>query len=246
MPPVGNMNETCRYRIPRHVYLCEVPGGAVFLDAKRNLYLGIEDPRLQDLATIVEAWPLRAASPRPACDTAGSEAAVAAALAKRGLLTTDDVGIDSALLTHPPPVVRNLTSALLAPHVRIRVLHVFRFVLACLYAAAALRWSALCSIMERATADRNRFAGRALDLAAVAELAEVFQRLFATFFSARERCMFCSLAMLKFLAAYGVSATWVIGIRTHPFSAHSWVQYCGVVLSEVDGQAGQFQPLCSI
>lgn len=45
-------------------------------------------------------------------------------------------------------------------------------------------------------------------------------------------CMFEALAMLRYLAVRGLSATWMFGVRGAPFSAHCWLERDGVVLND--------------
>lgn len=46
------------------------------------------------------------------------------------------------------------------------------------------------------------------------------------------RCFIQSMMLMKFLAAHGVHASWVFGVRTHPFEAHCWVEWNEMVLND--------------
>lgn len=46
------------------------------------------------------------------------------------------------------------------------------------------------------------------------------------------RCFIQSMMLMKFLAAHGVYASWVFGVRTHPFEAHCWVELNEMVLND--------------
>lgn len=54
------------------------------------------------------------------------------------------------------------------------------------------------------------------------------------------RCFIQSMMLMKFLAAHGVHASWVFGVRTHPFEAHCWVEWDGMVLNDTIDHSNWF------
>jgi hypothetical protein len=70
-----------------------------------------------------------------------------------------------------------------------------------------------------------------------------FERLRPLAFSARDRCLHDSLALVLFLFAEGLSARWVIGVKTNPFGAHSWVQSGRTVLNDQHEYVRAFRPI---
>ena len=62
-------------------------------------------------------------------------------------------------------------------------------------------------------------------------------------FTAREKCLLDSLALVMFLAKDGLLPRWVIGVRTGPFGAHSWVQCGTTVLNDQHEYVRQFRPI---
>lgn len=57
------------------------------------------------------------------------------------------------------------------------------------------------------------------------------------------RCLVRSLLLLEYLRLRGADARWVFGVRTHPFEAHCWVEYDGVVLTDSLEHVRWFTPI---
>lgn len=57
------------------------------------------------------------------------------------------------------------------------------------------------------------------------------------------RCLPASLLLINFLRLGGVAADLVIGVRTHPFEAHCWVETGGKVLNDEIGYCRSFSPI---
>jgi hypothetical protein len=75
------------------------------------------------------------------------------------------------------------------------------------------------------------------------QLMEVFGRLRVFLFSHREECLHDSLALLEFLARYGIFPDWVFAVRARPFVAHCWVQYQDVVFNDTAEHVGGYTPI---
>lgn len=61
--------------------------------------------------------------------------------------------------------------------------------------------------------------------------------------TARDRCLHDSLTLIRFLAARALFPNWVIGVRTRPFAAHSWVQSGNMVLNDLHENVRAFHPI---
>jgi len=70
-----------------------------------------------------------------------------------------------------------------------------------------------------------------------------YEKLRPLVFTARDRCLHDSLALVGFLAAEGMFPRWVIGVQTQPFGAHSWVQCGGTVLNDHPDRVRRFRPI---
>jgi hypothetical protein len=62
-------------------------------------------------------------------------------------------------------------------------------------------------------------------------------------FTAHDRCLHDSLTLVRFLATKRLFPRWVIGVRTRPFAAHSWVQSGPTVLNDVHEHARDYRPI---
>lgn len=62
-------------------------------------------------------------------------------------------------------------------------------------------------------------------------------------FTAKDKCLFDSLALTIFLRREGFDARWVIGVIARPFQAHAWVQEGSAVLNDLHENVGRFAPI---
>lgn len=60
------------------------------------------------------------------------------------------------------------------------------------------------------------------------------------------RCMFDSLALLKFLHPHGLVPNWIFGICPEPFRAHCWLQAGTVVLSDTLERVSTYTPIMCV
>jgi hypothetical protein len=108
-----------------------------------------------------------------------------------------------------------------------------------------LRRQNLAEIANRVVALRARHShrDRSLDADAMRAGVNTFTRLRPFALTAHDRCLNDSLALVHFLACQGFFPQWVIGVRAHPFCAHSWVQSAGVVLNDVPEHVRSYRPI---
>jgi hypothetical protein len=215
------------YLIPRHVHLCETGNQVIFLDLRRDKYLAIGRAQRQALSGKVGGWPADNADDAPARGPQGSNEPVIRSMLKLGLLTTDSrLGKNAA-----HPMIESVNEALVDDdferRITIRSAHMCRFVLACARARITLRLRSLEHAVEAVRRRKARALQRdnAFDARLNRELVAIFDRLRPFIFTAKDACLFDSLALIEFLALHGSYPTWVIGVHTQPFNAHSWVQH---------------------
>ena len=111
--------------------------------------------------------------------------------------------------------------------------------------SAWLRRRSLADIVDRVVAFRSRHSNRdrTLDTDALRAGVGTYMRLRPLALTAHDRCLNDSLALVHFLACQGLFPQWVIGVRAHPFSAHSWVQSAGVVINDQPERVRCYQPI---
>jgi hypothetical protein len=61
--------------------------------------------------------------------------------------------------------------------------------------------------------------------------------------TSHDKCLHDSLTLLRFLAAEKLYPSWVVGVRTRPFAAHSWVQSGDLVLNDTHEYVRGFTPI---
>jgi hypothetical protein len=232
-----------RLRLASHVRACHSDDQVILLDLRHDKYLGIGAPESDALADRVEGWPR--VSERTA---AGAGPAAVNALVRRlvsqGLLT------DAASERLPDVAVEEPASSLdfanAATDSRIGARRLGRFVHSAAVAALWMRWRSLQAIATAVAARRARLQGTSVDassLDAMTNGVAAYDRLRPLVFTAHDRCLHDSLALVGFLATEGAFPRWVIGVKTRPFGAHSWVQSGGTVLNDQHENVRRFRPI---
>ncbi len=120
--------------------------------------------------------------------------------------------------------------------------------LACARAALQLRIHSIEQIVRQVERRKARHgtARSAFDLERLRGLMSTYRRLRPFLFSVKGRCLFDSLALIHFFAAFRLFPAWVIGIKTAPFKAHSWVQERGFVFNGTPDYVEKFTPILVI
>lgn len=226
-----------------HVRACGSDGQVILLDLRNSRYLGVGAAQSSALADRVEGWP-RSPSPVPESANAAPTNQLEVRLLARGLLTDAP--------SHQPPhaTVEEATDSFDydhdAPDSGIGARRLAHFLRS---AAVTSLWMRCRSLQAIATAvqdrrDRLQISASASDsLAAVRRGTAAYERLRPFVFTAHENCLHDSLALIGFLASEGVFPHWVIGVKTRPFAAHSWVQMGGTVLNDQHETVRQFRPI---
>jgi Transglutaminase-like superfamily len=234
---------TQRLRLADHVRACHSDGQVILLDLRRNKYLGLSGRSACALAEHIDGWPR---GPQRVDDSASRAAvdALSRQLLSQGLLT---LGV-----AQPSPPIRidearssfdgdSLT--LSASFVRRRL---GRFLRSAAAASLRLRFSTLQAI-ARAVAeqrDSSRASARNSDpLQTLTRATAAYNRLRPLFFTTQDQCLHDSLALIGFLAGEGCFPNWVIGVKTRPFGAHSWVQSGATVLNDQHETVRKFRPI---
>lgn len=230
-------------RLASHVRACHSDAQVILLDMRRNKYLGVSGAASNALADRVEGWPT--GSQRT--DTCAAPAAVTALtqrLFAQGLLTN---GTSEPL---PDITIEEATSSVDFEHAEldagIGARRLGRFVLSAAVAALWMRCRSLHSIATAVAARRERLQERATasgSLEAMRDSTAAYERLRPLVYTAQDRCLHDSLALIGFLASEGVFPRWVIGVKTHPFGAHSWVQHGGIVLNDQHENVRRYSPI---
>lgn len=242
---ISEIRDPLQYYLPSHISLCTLDDGLIVLNQKSRRYFSLPGECATALAAVSAEW--------RACGTYSPEpnmverdiTATLATLVKRGILTCDPK------LGRPIQPLRIGVSEGIdfgwgaEEHVTLRPLNVASFFVALLRAMISLYLIPFHRVVTRIRRRRDRFHsesdGRGLET--VKDLVIQFRRLRPLAYSSRGACLFDSLVLLEFLALHSVYPTWVLGVRSRPFLAHSWVQYDRCVLNGTVEYVEQFTPI---
>lgn len=239
------------YWLPPHVRACSTATGTVLLDLRRNRYFGVGRKETRVLCSLTANWRdaaatsaslLNDAEPLPLADAVR----IADKLVQAGLLSNDaaepaaftptEIDLNSLLTSVGHEVDRKSS---------IRLRHIIHFIRACTWARRSVRSRTLYLVAEDIGRRKNQ-AGAPFDADRAIELVGIFRRLRPHTFAARDQCLFHALALVKFLASHDLYPTWVIGVRTKPWAAHSWVQQGTLLLDANPEQVCDYTPILAI
>jgi hypothetical protein len=236
------------YWIPRHVYLCLTPDGAVWLDTKKDSYSGMSRAAFHMLRPMLHGEdPADLTGQDDPCVGGGAQPNIAEQLLCKGLLTRDSrIGKPFSPPTLSVPrcavPVRAGTSS-----TRVGARHLCTFLYACTAALISLRARSLHCALDRAR--RMKAAARTSrpqSTEMAFELMHIFTQLRRYVYTDRLACLYDSFTAFDFLSHYGIFPDIVIGVRASPFSAHCWVQHHDSVLNGHPAYCADFVPILVI
>jgi hypothetical protein len=234
-----------RYALASHVFLCLNGEHLVLLDLKEDRYWALEASQTAGLEALVEGWPVKATDSTES-GVAASEEMLAAAevLRGRGVLTDGaPPGKDATPVTARVPVMELVSETETSAGPRIGSW--FIFVTASAFAKLALRTWPFERVIQRVRRRKEHLGAQAapLDAERARKLVEAFIRYRVFLFSSKNECLYDSLALLEFLARYGIYPDWVFGVQTRPFAAHCWVQHGDIVFNDTVEHISGYTPI---
>jgi hypothetical protein len=225
-----------------HVRACASDGQVILLDLRSSKYLGIDGALSLALRDRVAGWP-RSSDSVHECTIPGSANQMMARLLERGLLTHEP----SKPLPHA--TVGEVTSSLNAedssPNAGIGAGRLARFLWSAMETSVWMRCRSLQAIASAVHERRDRLQSPSApcSIESIRTGTAAYERLRPFAFSAHKNCLQDSLALVAFLASEGAFPRWVIGVKTRPFAAHSWVQMGATVLNDQHEMVRQFRPI---
>jgi hypothetical protein len=233
-----------RYGLASHVFVCRDEEYIVVLDLRQDRYFTLEAAKTAVLGVAVPGWPAPVPEnviPSNVVDE------VALPLQRRGwLLEKSRDSKDATPVKAPAPEAELAQGGDFArTPLEIGPGILCSFVAASLFAKFALRFWRFERVVNR-VARRRATPGRArqpLDLERARQLVAAFGRMRVFLFSTRDECLHDSLAVIEFLARYGLYPNWMFGVRARPFEAHCWVQHEATVFNDTVEQVGAYVPI---
>jgi len=236
------VTHTSAYRLADHVHACRFDEQVVLLDTRRDKYLGIAGAQLAALCQCVVGWPDATPERASPVTRAGFDTFLKPLLDQRMLAPADTTSQPVLVLEEPqqsldaahdtqnsPSNWRDLlTMAWCAP---VTAIWLKRRCLADIATGISRLRPNDSSHEKQANPNRMR------------EAVVAYMRLRPFLFTAHDQCLHDSLTLVRFLATRRLFPSWVIGVRTRPFAAHSWVQYGPIVLNDVHEHARDYKPI---
>lgn len=220
-----------RLRLADHVRACQVGAQVVLLDLRHGRYIGVGGRPLQLLGAAIDGWPAGEVAAQ-APTFAPEVARLLQPLLAQGLLTQHASERPPVIDIEEPARSFDVHDAMAAT--RTRVCDLRRFLQAAAVASLWLRWRSMNAIVNAVAARRPGPDPNChgVDLPRLRAAMVSYEKLRPLVFTARDQCLFDSLALMNFLAGERLFPRWVVGVKTSPFRAHSWVQFGGTVLND--------------
>ena len=236
-----------RYSLARHVFVCRDEGYIVVLDVREDRYFSLDARRTAALATVLTGWPASEADFEG--DAAPPVEEVVQPLLNQGWLLEGESAGKNATPVNVVAPHAELQGGLDGGRPKIDFRAVVAFFTASVRAKLLIRVCPFERAIQRVGRRKAAVVARGgyrVDIERALQLMEVFDYLRAFLFSHREECLRDSLAVLEFLAGYGIFPDWVFGVRARPFVAHCWVQHEGTVFNDTAEHAGGYVPIMVI
>ena len=221
--------------LPPHTRACALDGQVILLDLRRNRYMAV--PESPALSLGIGGWPPCLS---PTSTRVIDSWSIARRLQSRGLLVDHPVPLRPP--TDLPEPGRCIDFHSRAGQGRTALTNVIRIVSSTMTAAWWLRHRSLATIVNGIESSRRGHVGQ--DSATELDrLSAAYARLKPLVLTSRDQCLLDSLALLRFLSHWQLAATWVIGVKTRPFAAHSWLQCGSSVLNDHHERVRQYRPI---
>lgn len=129
---------------------------------------------------------------------------------------------------------------------RLRPRDVTRFFISCTIALFRLRFTPIEATVRAIERRRLLAEGSAkFDMSDARRLVRIYNRL-RPFVAGESMCLFDSLSLIEFLAAYSIFPKWVFAVRSDPWMAHCWVQFEAVAFNQHPDEARTYLPIMAI
>tara|TARA_R110002073_G_scaffold21055_2_gene74583 strand:- start:2089 stop:2847 length:759 start_codon:yes stop_codon:yes gene_type:complete len=245
------------YFLPEGVFMCVAGASLVFLDLRTDRYIGLTPeltlpllarmPLNSDHQAVAVIRRLNQTSGKATAEECG---AVVADLLRNGILTPDATKAGPHPPTAAPMPSRDLSGYDLGRKHHMGLRHLAQFLCACSIAFFKVRFRTteqlVRSVRRRKQQQLQGSSANNCSHEKIKDLVEIFKILRPLFFTAKDHCLFDSLALIEFLARYKIYPTWVFGVHMGPFQAHCWVQDEKVIYNEDIDKAHFFTPIMTV
>jgi len=230
-----------RYLLAEHVFVCVDGDQVVFLDLKADRYWALEAASTAGLDVLVRGWPVPA--PSGVNGPRSGRVADVSPLIDRGLITEIAAGGKDATPVRPAAAGGELLPA--GQSVSGRGGSWTKFVASALTAWFLIRCVPFERVIRRVKLRKTSrgAVGQRFDAERARSVLASFAHYRVFLFASRDECLYDSLALLEFLARYGIYPEWIFGVQTRPFAAHCWVQHGELVFNDTAEHISGFTPI---
>jgi Transglutaminase-like superfamily len=223
-----------------HVRVCQADDQYVLLDLDRSRYMSISHLHGRQLGPAVDGWPAGPGSIEVPTDVSP----LIEQMLAQGLLSRVPAERMTQAAGPIEPAISSLDAQACRVASHITGLQLCRFASAAMLTALRLRCLSLGVIANRIARQKlARAAARHPQPEGLLRSVRAFDQMRPMAFTARDKCLHDSLALVTFLVWEGFHPAWVIGVKTNPFRAHSWVQAGGLVLNDMPENVRPFKPI---
>lgn len=234
--------------LSKHTFFCLADHHYVFLDLRSNAYICLARAHTDAVKALLNGYSVvdeRSAYMR-LYDSSDADAVIQA-LVQKGMLVESEASGKLPTQARVDAPAASLIEDLGRPCLAFGPSHVWNFLIASSAASKHLRWQSIEQTVRTVEARKSAQATAAMpaDNARITNLFGIF-RMLRPYYPRRYLCLFDSLALLHFLARYGVFPQWVYGVKLEPFGAHCWVQAGGLVVNDIIDNVRTFTPIMSV
>lgn len=234
-------SQSSPYRLADHVHACRFDDQVVLLDTRRNRYLGIGGAQLAALSSCIAGWSIATSDQALATKGANLDALVKPLIDQQMLTSELTPRPPPPLLEDPLESFDSWSPAQAASAWSDLVVMAWCGALTAIWLKRRCLADIATSVRRLRAEETSVEAQRSPDKLRAAVAA--YLRLRPLLFTAHDRCLHDSLTLVRFLATKRLYPRWVIGARTRPFAAHSWVQSGTIVLNDVHEHARDYKPI---
>jgi hypothetical protein len=215
------------------VYVCLTSEGPIFLDLRKNKYVGLPANDTSQLKRLLTGG-----------DCSHSE--LAQDLLQLGLLA--EQAAVRRFADEPKPYAMPFESIFddISPDMgSVTPSRILKFIRAYILSRTLLNFRSLHAAVRRAQRRVPQDAHHPAPFSReyIAEYVAFFRKVRPFFYRSRNNCLFDSLVLLEFLSSAGIAARWVFGVSPSPFAAHCWVQSESIALNGRPEYIRQFSPI---
>jgi hypothetical protein len=252
-PALRDAQKGDAYYLNSNVFPCITQNGTVLLHLSRNLYYGLAKSDAFYLERIVTNWPrqennggssgapiiLDDASVRSLLQTLLRVEVLQQVPPRRSEINTAAISLDGSLVSVGDEI---------APETMVDSIYLASFLFSMFSSAIYLRCRSLKSTVRLVSRRKARAIvdGYVYDRNRAAHFVFAFRRLRPYFFVADGHCLFHALTLINFLSIHGEYPFWVLGVRTGPWGAHSWVQQGDDLLDTNPEKICGYEPILAV